>query len=187
MIKHKLLAIVFTGIILGACTKTSPPPSPEPTKIPEKVAVPTVKTMTWTDEAGFVFNYPEDVKVSANLNDNDSYANLTTSDGLKIMAVDSKYKSIADWVKGEPKFKDGVIIDSELSGKAGKKVVKSGIVIVGIIDDNILFTIEYSADSKSGSQIVDSFTLTFPTPKPATKVAPVDTGEEVILEEEVVE
>lgn len=187
MTKHKLLAIVFTGIILGACTKTSPPPSPEPTKIPEKVAVPTIKTMTWTDEAGFVFNYPEDVKVSANLSDNDSYANLDTSDGLKIMAVDSRYKSVAEWVKGELKFKDGVIIDSELSGKIGKKVVKSGVTTIGIIDDNILFTIEYGAEVKSGSQIVDSFRLTYPTPKQVSKSESVDTGEEVVLEEEVVE
>jgi len=187
MIKHKLLAVIFTGILLGACTKTSPPVKVEPTQIPEKVAVPTVKTMTWTDEAGFVFSYPEDIKITPNASDNDSYANLTATDGVKIMAVDSKYKSVADWVKGEAKFKDGVIIDSELSGKMGKKVVKNGVITAGIIDDNILFTIEYGADSKSGPQILDTFTLTYPTPKPATKTAPVDTGDEVVLEEEVVE
>lgn len=187
MIKHKLLSIVFMGIVLSACTKATPPQLPEPTKLPEKVAVPTVKTVSWTDEAGFVFSYPEDIKVVPNTSDNDSYANLTTSDGVKIMAVDSKYKDVSDWVKNESKFKDGVIIDSKLSGKSGKKVVKSGIVNIGIIDDNILFTIEYGADSKSGSQIVDSFTLTYPTPKQAVKTAPMDTGEEVVMEEEVVE
>lgn len=179
--------VVFVSMVLGACTKITPPKQQTPTMVPEQTPIPTINTLTWTDEAGFVFSYPGTIKVTTDSNDNTSYANLTTTDGLKIMAIDSKYKDVSAWVKGEAKFKDGVIIDSELSGKPGKKVVKGGMTTIGIIDDNILFTLEYSTDSKSSTQITDSFTLTYPTPMPAAKTAPVDSGDEVVLEEEVVE
>jgi hypothetical protein len=185
MNKYKLLTVIAVGIVLSACAKT------ETLKVVETKPEPTVKTEVklaeWKDEAGFNFSYPENIKVTAKADDNVSYANLTTSDGVKIMAIDSKYKDVAAWVKGEKSFKDGVIIDTKFAGKDGKKIVKDGITTVGIIDDNILFTVEFPAVATSGSQIVDSFVLVYSTVKPATQTAPKTDDSEVVEEEETIE
>ena len=185
MTKHKLLVIGIVGLLLSACGTEV---KKEETVVENKVT-PTVvvNNLIWKDEAGFNFSYPENIKITADASDNVSYANLTTSDGVKILAIDSKYKDVGAWVKGEAKFKDGLIIDSQLGGKDGKKIVKDGVTTVGIIDDSILFTVEIPANNASGSQIVDSFELVYPTPMPAAKGVPVDDGGEVVEEEEVVE
>ena len=183
MMKYKFFVLLLTMFVLSACgaevkKEASPTANPTPTV--------TVKDLVWNDEAGFSFSYPENIKVAADADDNVSYANLTTSDGVKILAVDSKYKDVTAWVGGEKTLKDGVVSDIKLSGKEGKKIVKNGKTTMGIIDDKILFTVEIPAESKWGQKIVDTFTLVYPTPKASNK-APVNDESGAVLEEEVVE
>lgn len=187
------MIVIGASLLLSACGKTEtsttketnqitrPEPTAMATKVPEKYN-------KWEDEAGFSFEYPEDVKVTANTADNSSYANLTTSDGVKIMAIDSKYKDVATWVKTDTSFKDGVIVDSKLGGKDGKKIIKNGVVTVGIIDDSILFTVVIPSSGLSGDKILESFKLVYPVDKEVAKQVLGTTGEgDVIEEEEIVE
>jgi hypothetical protein len=188
MIKHKwtkLIMALAATFILSACGQTEVVkpetgilPTPKPTVV-EKMA-------TWNDEAGFTFEYPENLKVVPNASDNDSYANLMVGSDIKIMAVDSKYKTVEDWVKKEMLFKDASIIDTTLSGKTAKKILLDGKTVVGTIDDNILFTIE--SNGNAGNNLIDSFVLTTPTPAKAKATTSTESsGDEVVLEEEVVE
>lgn len=187
------MIIVGASLLLSACGKTDTQEKNVSTKttLPKVTTVATVvkeKFNKWEDEAGFSFEYPEDVKVTANTADNSSYANLTTSDGVKIMAIDSKYKDVATWVKTDTNFKDGVIVDSKLGGKDGKKIIKNGVVTVGIIDDSILFTVVIPSSGLSGDKILESFKLVYPVDKEVAKQVLGTTGEgDVIEEEEIVE
>lgn len=178
------MMVLIISVFLGGCTKTKVAPTP-PTTAPTPTI--TVKDLTWNDEAGFTFTYPENVKITPDASDNNSYANLTTSDGVKIMAVDSKYKDIQTWAKNETVLTEGTIMEASISGKsAKKKVMVNGATIVGIIDDKILFTIQAPEGKSSFDQIVRTFTLVYPTAKPDSGSGG-NGGSEVELEEETVE
>jgi len=177
-------------------TLNQPNPPTEPT------AVPLTKSLIWKDEAGFTFQYGENIKINSNSEDQVNYSNLdlTISDvtgGIKILASDSKYKTLEDWVKKDPKAIGGSAIDIPLGQNMAKKVIfeKTGRIIVGLIDQGILFTIELTPDpegnfQKSFDQIVSSFTLVYPTPaagSPSTgKPSGAGSGD-IIEEEEIVE
>jgi len=123
MTKYKLLVIGIGGLLLSACgTEVKKQEAMVENKITPTAVV---NNLIWKDEAGFNFSYPENIKVTADASDDVSYANLTTSDDVKILAIDSKYKDIATWIKGETKFEDGLIIDSQLGGKDGKKALQA--------------------------------------------------------------
>lgn len=138
------------------------------------------KTLTWNDQAGFTFQYPDGLLIDKHDEDtvNYSHIDLTTSDkvgGILIMASDTKYKTLAEWIKADKNLNDGSSIDTTLGGKPAKKTISSdgNSTTIGTIDSGILFTVKLTASSNSRlkviyDQITTSFTFVQPTQKPAS-------------------
>ena len=157
------------------------------------------KLLNWSDQAGFIFNYPADLKVDKHPEDNISYANLdfsyeTGKNLVKVLAVDSKYKTLDEWAKKDKQAVGGSAIDGNMAGKAAKKIIfdSTGKIVIGIIDDSILFTVEVSPDKEGKLQkvfdtITSSFALVTPTPAKTQTGTSTNSSSDIIEEEEVVE
>lgn len=168
-----------------------------------------VKLLTWNDPAGFTFQYDPKLKIDNHPEDQVNYANLEIKQPGKegkitVMASDTKYTDLSNWVKKDKIFKDGSFVNTTLGGKEAKKVLiaNSKKVVVGTIDDEILFTIEldptimstvepeenfYKNWEKFFEEIVSSFKFVTPTVAPASTGSGESTGSDVIEEEEIIE
>jgi len=159
-------------------------PTLEPTKIPTNY-------LTWNDEAGFSFQYPEGLAIDKHPEDSVNYANLTitgkTAGSINILMADDTFKTIDKWAKAGS-------IDTTLGSKAGKKMIDtSGETIIGVIDNGVLVTIKREANlspilETAWEKIIDSFEFVYPTPTTASKKAVKvtdnqDSGGDVLEEE----
>lgn len=157
---------------------TSVSPSPTPTSIPVTLA-------TWTDEAGFSFQYPEGVSIDKHPNDMENYANLTFTDkgqegSINILMSDNN-NAMDKWANP---------IDTILGEKDAKKLINNTETIIGVIDNDVLVTLTRSARlspllETAWQNITDSWAFIYPTPKTAPKTqtaVEVDGGD--VLEEE---
>lgn len=121
-----------------------------------------MEMLTWKDEAGFVFNYPANLKIKQNTEDNESYSNLEiTAEGkegkITILAKDTKLKSIDEWNK--------------------EKAVNK----IGRIDQGILFTIEADPGWETETEIINkSWQFFYPTQASSLKEEEGEVVEEVV-------
>jgi hypothetical protein len=170
--KNKMLAVAILGGLLVAVgiffifksgTTKVENEKKETSQTEEATPTKGAEMLTWKDEAGFLFNYPADLKIKQNTEDNESYSNLEiTKEGkegkITILAKDTKLKSIDEWNKE----------------KAANKI--------GRIDQGILFTIEADPGWETEMGTIDkSWQFFYPTKAESAK----EEGGEVI--EEVVE
>ncbi len=169
------------------------------------------KLLTWNDPAGFTFQYDSELKIDNHPEDKVNYANLEITEAGKegkilIMASDTKYKDVNEWVTKDAKLKSSNAIDTTIGGKPAKKIkiADSVKVVVGVIDDKILFTVEedpttmtlevksegyYSTWQKRFDQIISSYEFVYPTPAPQ-KSSPSTSGSsegDIVEEEEIIE
>lgn len=158
---------------------------------------PPVKLLTWTDQAGFTFQYPEGMTINKHDEDNLNYAHIEfTSVGhpgsLIVWAKDTNALDLASWVKSDKRFVGANVLDTTFAGRPGEKILiasPASMLVVGTIDDNILFTIETTPLepeywNKIHDTIAGSFTF---VQEGAGGNADSATGEEAVDEEEVVE
>lgn len=157
-----------------------------------------LKLLSWNDEAGFVFQYPEGILIDKHPEDEVNYANLTLSsaDGLgkiEILMKDDTYKSADKWVKSDINLASGNILDTNIGDKNGKKILtKAGQTIVGIIDNGVLVTIKRESTlspllETTWGKIIDTWQFVYPTPSVSAKrsvVAPGQNDGGEVLEEE---
>ena len=149
-------------------------------KVP--VATPTIKInyLTWNDEAGFTFQYPEGVKIDNHPDDEVNYANLTltSSDGsgnINILMTDDKYKSLDKWINSDSLLKSGTIIDTKLGDKDGNKILTTnGVTTIGVIDSGVLVLLKNESGGSSllettWGKIIDSWQFVYPTPTVGSK------------------
>ena len=155
----------------------------------EAASAPAPKLLTWNDQAGFSFQYPEGLKINKHPEDNTNYANLDFyidgKDGaVKVLAADTKYKSAVEWASRG--------MEVSLSGKPARKIVSpdTNEITIGLVDEGILFTIKLIPGKESYwqnvfAQIVSSFKLVYPTKAPVSNSG--GASGEIIEEEEVIE
>lgn len=162
--------MIFTAI-LGGCKKTET--SVTPTEIAPSPTVIVDKLVEWKDPAGFVFEYPERLKIDNHPDDKVNYANLKISDQenggeILIMAKDTEYAKVDAWVKSDKAVVGGKVEDILLSGLKAKKITfNDGKTVVGTIDEAILFTIEgnFLTSPRMGEvfeTIIESFKMVIP-------------------------
>lgn len=104
----------------------------------------------WEDPAGFSFQYPKEILVNKHDEDVENYAHVeftsaTHPGTIIVWAKDTVYETVASWIKNDKTVASGTFIDTTLGGKEAKKIVLTGTtkkLIIGAIDDDILFTIE---------------------------------------------
>lgn len=161
------------------------------------------KTLTWNDQAGFSFQYPDGLTINKHDEDSVNYAHIdfiagSGNSSVLVMASDSKYKTLDDWVKNDKSMTSANIIDSTLGNKPAKKILYSngGSISIGTIDSGILFTIGTMAYKDNEMRAVfDRISSTFkfitptsavsPKPLPSTGSSPNDEG--IIEEEEIIQ
>lgn len=170
-----------------------------PTASNEPSKAPSLKILKWEDPAGFIFEYHEGIEINNHPEDKVNYANLElTANNIEgkivIMASDSKYKTVEEWAtKDKMSQLTGGGTEITLGGKKARKLIFSDTqrTMVGVIDDGILFTVDFTPEStgywqKTFGQIVSSFKFWQPTP--AESSAPASGGGgEIIEEEEIIE
>jgi len=122
---------------------------------------PAVALTTWTDAAGFSFQYPKDLSVNKHEEDNANYAHV------ELTNKDHPGKIIV-WVSDAPTAwppEGGTTLDTTLGGLAAKKILTTAPVktlSVGTISDNLLFNIEATlTDSEYWQKIHDTIVGSF--------------------------
>ncbi len=215
MKNKKVLLLIVAGVVIGGLgggiflwskqAKIAAPLAvvaiPTPTFTPIELA-------TWSDPAGFTFQYPKDVDINSHDEDKVNYAHveLTHKNHPGSVIVWMKdlpagqaglpVPDLAGWIKKETRFVGASVLDTTLSGQPAKKVLVSDpakMIIVGAIDVDVLVTVEglltddtYWSFVHKGT--VDSFV--FSQSGANTDSAPAssgDSGDSAVSEEEVLE
>lgn len=178
---------VLPSPLIESNVPTAPPTSP--------------KILTWNDQAGFSFQYPDGLTINKHDEDVTNYAHIdfissNNKSSVLVLASDTKYKTIDEWVKNDKSVLGASAIDSTLGDKPSKKVLSSdgGSISIGTIDSGILFTISTIAykDTEIKSvfdKISSTFVFVVPT-SAASKSAPATSTQDsggIIEEEETIQ
>lgn len=171
------IGIAVIGFIGGGVyiwkTKTSVQLiSPGGEKVATVSPTPMADLTTWTDDAGFSFQYPKNLSVNKHEEDQDNYAHVELTDpahpGKVIVWVKDLPRGVADvdgWVKSDPMLGGGVIVDSTLGGQAAKKILVTAptkMLTIGAISDSLLFSVEGTlTDSAYWEQVQDTIVKSF--------------------------
>lgn len=209
-----VIKIIILGIVIvvgiGAAffifksQKTISPISSKPQDsknviVSEKLPSKTLKN--YTDDAGFSFNYPDDIQIGKiEISDNITYANLEltsnqTKGSISIKVLDTKLKSVDDWVltsKIDPLFAS--MRDIKIGNLSGRDYVMGNKITAVVLDQDILFTIEVSHQGDYDywfniyETILSSFEFVQGQSASISENTPADVpSDDVILEEEIVE
>ncbi|MCX6726381.1 MAG: hypothetical protein NTY75_01010 [Candidatus Shapirobacteria bacterium] len=174
MTLKRILIVIVLAILVGTIATyyilKPKPVSPNTTEITSISPTPIpVALSTWTDEAGFSFQYPTGTLIDKHPEDTTNYANLTltlpSQNTVNIIMADNTFKDL--------------LINTTLGGKPAKKVIKDGVTTVTCIDNEVLVTIT----GQDISGIVDSWAFIYPT-KAVTKTSTSSDNSSDVLEEE---
>jgi len=178
-----VLAVVGVGVVYFFQKKSlviTPGESVVPTPTP------VVELTTWNDPAGFSFQYPKDLTVDKNEEDNENYAHVE-------LTSKNHPGSVIVWVSDPPRTwppKEGTSIDTTLGGVAAKKIListPSAKLIVGALSEGLLFKIEGTLTDKPYWQTVeDGIVKTFAF-TPDTSAGSGQSSGDAADEEEVVQ
>ncbi|KKT82801.1 MAG: hypothetical protein UW80_C0031G0002 [Microgenomates group bacterium GW2011_GWC1_44_9] len=186
MFSKQILIPIGLFILIGGSTaymfaKRSPDIK-KPSALLSPMATPTqipTKLLTWTDEAGFSFQYPEGTTIDKHPEDTKNYANLTltlpSKEEIEIVMSDNKFNNLDAWVSKNS------ALDTTLDGRPAKKIMLDDLETLACIDNEVIVTIT----GKDIAEIVKSWTFIYPTPAAASKTsAPsADDGGDVLEEE----
>jgi len=172
--------VIVFFVLKPKSKKTSELPIVYPSPIPTSVAL-----ATWTDEAGFSFQYPEGVIIDKHADDTVNYANLTFTDkdqngSIDIVMLDND-NTLDKWTNA---------IDTVLGEKDGKKIMTDTGMIIGVVDDDVLVTLTRTTKlspllEAAWQNITDSWKFVYPTPKATSKTqTTIETDGGDVLEEE---
>lgn len=135
-----------TGVYLWKKIANKKAESPQVVSLP--TPAPTQMT-TWTDPAGFTFQYPKDLTVNKHDEDTDNYAHveLTSKDhpgSIIVWAKDTTAADVNAWVKTEKQFGGATVSEATMGGKTAKAVGMETPkkIITGTIADELLFMVE---------------------------------------------
>lgn len=204
------LAAIAVIIILGAVVFffINHPNTPQKElKAPEakKEVTPSKTFIDYSDPAGFSFSYPDNLSLSNKTSsdtevviDPDTYADLQLfskdkSGSLNLTIANSKYKTIAEWQKGNEIPESIPATEKKLGTLNAYEFKTKDRLMLASLDQGILFTIDMPLiEEPFWNEVYNKVTtdFAFSAPEAATTqtAAASSTGEEVLFEgEEVVE
>jgi hypothetical protein len=143
-----ILLLVLAGVIVFVSFKKTGPLVSPVTQEEEEV-----KLLTWEDQAGFSFLYPEDVEIDPHPEDKVNYAHLELtspdySGRIFIFVKETDFAQIDDWVEKEASL-GAQVLDTNLGGEPAKKVAYTDPekMVVSAIDVDALVLLELEPDS----------------------------------------
>lgn len=150
--------------------------------------VPSKTTKTYTDDSGFSFDYPDDVVVNKKDVNESTYANLELTSpqavgNITFTVEDTTLKSATS---------EATAKDVSLGSLLAKEFTSNEKIETVALDQGILFRLEVAFGKEKTywldvyNTIVSSFAFVLP-PSSAGDVGSSTEGDEVILEEEIVE
>ena len=150
----------------------------------------------YSDDAGFSFQYPDDVQVGKiEIKDSITYSNLElTSNQIKgkilIKVADTKLQSVNDWLEKDKALEED-IKEIKIGEILGGQLQTDNKILAAVINQNILFTIEVDAQSKNYWQssydtILSSFSFVLQKESTQTQES-LDDSNDAVLEEEIIE
>lgn len=150
----------------------------------------------YSDNAGFSFQYPNDVQVdNIEIKDNITYSNLKltsnqTKGKILIKVVDTQLKSVDDWFAKEGL--KGDIKGIKIGEISGGQLQKGDKISAAAINQNILFTIEVDTQNQKYWQsvygvILASFNFVAQEESTSTEEQSLDDSGDAVLEEDIVE
>lgn len=122
-------------------------PLPLENKQSQEAILPSATLKQYSDPAGFTISYPDDLSLSVNDSINNStYADITltskkTSGTVKIIAADTKFASVGDWLKDTKNISSKEV---SLANLKAVEVVKEDGLLLAAVDSGVLFTLEAS-------------------------------------------
>lgn len=150
----------------------------------------------YSDDAGFSFQYPQDVQINKKdiTNDQTAYARVEmvgqTKGGISIKVLDTKLKTVDDWFLKNNYTSGKEIKIGELSGKEANVNSK---IIAAALDRSVLFIVEVDAQNQKYWQnvygvILSTFNFVTEEQNNALETQASDgVLDDVVLEEEIVE
>lgn len=194
-----IAAVVIAGLIIFFIQNKNPSASLQSGLTRDiKETEPSETFIDYSDPAGFSFSYPDNLSISkAEIEDPELYADLQlfskdVSGSLKIRIADSKFKSMDDWLKANNISASNTPKEVELGNLKALEVKTNDRLLLGALDQGVLFTIEMPLIEqdfwiKVYEKILSGFEFSSPDTIESTGVL-TTTEEDVIFEgEEVVE
>lgn len=158
----------------------------------KKVIKPSETFTQYSDPSGFTFSYPDNLSIKKNDTDDSTYADLVLSSSevsgsLSLRVVDSKYKTLDDWVNLNKKAAKDAPKEVFLGKLKGLELTTADRLYFGALDQGILFTIEMPAIEqdfwmKVYSKVLADFSFTPPVAAGDTSSGDVSLEEEQVVE-----
>lgn len=165
---------------------------------PVKKNTPSETLIEYTDPAGFSFSYPDNLSIEKfDIEDPNVYTDLQlfskdVNGSIKIKIEDTKFKSLDEWIKSNNSSASASPQEKKLGNLDAKEIKTNDRLLLGAIDQKVLFTIEVPLiEEQFWMKVYDKLIsgFSFVTPQENSAAAGSDTNQsDVIFEgEEVVE
>lgn len=115
-----------------------------------KQILPSETSIEYTDPAGFTFSYPDNLSITKNEVDDNTYADIQLSSNqvngsLNLKISDTKLTSIDEWVKMNQNAAQEAPKEVKLGNLKALEVKLKDRLLMGALDQGVLFTIEIPA------------------------------------------
>ncbi|MBI2593635.1 hypothetical protein HYW44_03255 [Candidatus Daviesbacteria bacterium] len=144
-----ILVLLVLGVFFFLSWKGSGKPNQQINLIPSvKENAPSETFIEYTDPAGFSFSYPDNLSIEkADTEDPNSYADLQifskdVNGSIKLRIEDTKLKSVDEWIKSNNIPDTAMSKENKLGNLDAKEVRTTDRLMLGAVDQKILFTIE---------------------------------------------
>lgn len=115
---------------------------------PNREIAPSETFIEYTDPSGFSFSYPDNLSIEkSDTEDPNAYTDLQifskdVNGSIKLKIEDTKLKSLDEWIKSNNISDTTVAKDKKLGNLEAKEIRTGDRLMLGAIDQKILFTIE---------------------------------------------
>lgn len=189
-----VIIIALGGLFLITQPKDQSPNISADLPDAKKEVKPSETFIEYTDPSGFSFSYPDNLSIEKNeAMDNNTYADLQlfskdVSGSLALRITDTKLKTLNEWVKEASG--SATPVEKQLGNLKALEVRTSDRIILGAIDQGVLFNIEVPLlEEDFWTKVYDKVLadFSFTVPDSATTAGAAPTEEIVFESEEVVE
>lgn len=190
------LGLIAAGIYTSFVNKQKNPLSDPLSSQENKAVLPSETLLEYQDPSGFTFSYPDNLSIVNNdAEDTSTYADLQLSGrqisgSLNLKISDSKFKTLDEWLELNKNAAKGNPKEVKLGNLKAMEIKTSDRLLLGALDQGILFSIEMPLLEqnfwmKVYDKILTSFT--FALPENTTSQADAPAGDVIFESEEAVE
>lgn len=143
-----IILIIFCVLVFLRNQQQAPlsPPLATLSQTQEPVK-PSETLIEYIDPSGFSFNYPDNLSITKNEVDDNTYADLQlyakqVNGSLSLKIADTKLKTLNEWIKANVNNTDATPKEVKLGTLKAMEIKTSDRLLLGALDQGVLFTIE---------------------------------------------